>query len=336
MNLVTGGTGLVGSHLILELLKRGEEVRALKRTGSDLTFIRKVFHIYSEKQEDLFNKITWVEGDLLDVMSLEDAMEGVDKLYHSAAMISFLSSERKKMFRANISGTANVVNAALEKGVQKLCHVSSIAALGRPEDHHNVIDEDLPWERSKNNSGYAVSKYRAENEVYRGIAEGLQAVIVNPSIILGIADPSKGSARLFSTVWEGMKFYPPGINGFVDVTDVVKAMILLMESNISGERFILNGVNSSYHELFRLIAKYFNKPPPTVRAWHFMIEVAWRAEMIKYMVTGKKPLITRETARTSGNIFKYSNEKICKQLDFRFTGFDETIRSYCEYYSREF
>jgi len=261
--------------------------------------------------------------------SLEDAMEGIEEVYHCAALVSFLPADKKKLVRINTEGTSNVVNAALENNVRKLCHVSSIAALGRPESQAELIDENLVWKTSKNNSVYAVSKYGAEREVWRGTAEGLDAVIVNPSIILGVAGPGQGSSRIFNTVWEGLKFYPPGKNGFVDVRDVVRAMILLMNSDIRNERFILNVDNIEYKRLFELMAAEMGKPAPGIKVSPFLSGLAWRLEKIRSMVTGVKPLITRETAHTAVQHYEYSNEKIKKELGFAFTPIEETISHFC-------
>jgi len=254
MILITGATGLVGSHLAFELIRSGHAVRALRRPDSRFEMIKKVFSLYSDNPEELFSKIEWVDGDILDIFSLEDAMEGAEEVYHCAALVSFLPEDKKRLIRINTEGTANVVNAALEKKIRKLCHVSSIAALGRPEHQSDLIDENLVWKPSKHNSAYAISKYGAEREVWRGTAEGLDAVIVNPSIVLGLAGPGMGSSRIFNTVRDGLKFYPPGKNGFVDVRDVARAMILLMESDIRNERFILNAENLEYKKLLGMMA----------------------------------------------------------------------------------
>jgi dihydroflavonol-4-reductase len=329
MILVTGGTGLVGSHLLQALARDGKPVRAIKRASSDMGMVRRVFDLYSPEPEKDFSLIEWVEADLMDIFSLEDAMEGVEEVYHCAAIVSFLPGDRKKLLKVNTSGTANVVNAALEKKIRKLCHVSSIAALGRPENQSDLIDEKLVWKTSKNNSNYAVSKYGAEREVWRGTAEGLDAVIVNPSIILGVAGPSQGSSRIFNAVWEGLKFYPLGKNGFVDVRDVVRAMILLMNSDICNERFILNVNNIEYKTLFDLMAVSMGKPGPSIKVSPMLSGLAWRVEKLRSMISGVKPLITRETARTAVQQNRYSNEKIRKELGFEFTPIEETIGHFC-------
>jgi len=294
-----------------------------------MDMIRKVFDLYSPDPVKDFSLIEWAEADIMDIFSLEEAMEGVEEVYHCAAIVSFLPEDRKRLLRINTEGTANIVNAALEKKIRKLCHVSSIAALGRPENQADLIDENLVWKTSRNNSNYAVSKYGAEREVWRGTAEGLDAVIINPSIILGVAGASQGSSRIFNTVWEGLKFYPPGKNGFVDVRDVVKAMILLMNSDIRNERFILSVDNIEYKRLFDLIAAAMGKPAPHLKVSPMLSGFAWRVEKLRSMVTGVKPLITKETAHTAVQQYEYSNEKIKKELGFEFTPIEETVRHFC-------
>lgn len=329
MVLITGATGLVGSHLAFELIRSGQPVRALKRSSSEPDMLKKVFRLYSDQPDELLSKIEWVEGDIVDIFSLEEAMEGVGEVYHCAALVSFLPEDRKRLIRINTVGTANVVNAALEKKIRKLCHVSSIAALGRPEDQTDLIDEKLVWKASRHNSVYAVSKYGAEREVWRGTAEGLDAVIVNPSIILGVAGKSQGSSRLFNTVFQGLNFYPPGKNGFVDVRDVVRAMILLMNSDIRNERYILSVDNIGYKKLFDLIAAEMGKAGPRIKVSPAMSGLAWRWEKLRSVITGVKPLITPETAHTAVQQYEYSNEKIKKELGFEFTPIEETIRYFC-------
>lgn len=336
MILVTGGTGLIGSYLLLDLTRSGEKVRALKRPTSDLSHVRNIFNIYENNHEMLFNKIEWIEGDLLDILSLEEAMDDVEEVYHAAATVSFYRRDKWSMLRNNIEGTENVVNAALEKKIRKLCFVSSIAALGRPENHDTLIDENLFWKESKYNSNYAISKYGAEREIWRGIEEGLNAVIVNPSIVLGIANTSKSIYKLFETVHRGLRFYPPGVNGYVDVKDVTRAMITLMKSDIKNERFILNNVNVSYQELFTKIALLYGKKPPTIRTNKIMIDMAWRAEWLRSVLTGKAPVLTRETARTSGKKSLYSSDKIKSRLNFQYRDFEETLKEYGDYYRMRF
>jgi len=331
MVFVTGGTGFLGAHLLYQLLVNKAHIKALRRSNSNENLLRRVFGFYHKNPKDLIDKIEWIEGDLLDIYSLEDILNDVSTIYHAAATVSFQPADKDIMMQTNIEGTANLVNIANEKKIKKFCHVSSIAAIGRA-DNDNTIDEETRWRASKRNSTYAVSKYGAEREVWRGIEEGLNAVIVNPSIILGPGEVNSGSGKLIKTMLDGLKFYTSGINGYVDVRDVVKAMILLVDSKISGERFILSAENLSYRELFEMIAEELGKSPPAYKASKWMGEVAWRIEHIKGKLTGTKPLITKETANTAVNIYRYSNHKITGQLDFQFIPIQQTIKEACEYY----
>ena len=334
MILVTGGTGLVGSHLLFDLINSGEKVRALKRKSSNLDNVKNVFGYYSDNANDLFNKIEWADGDVLDIFSLEDAMKDVSEIYHCAGMVSFEPGNEKFLMKVNVNGTANVVNIALDKKIKKLCYVSSISSLGRAE-HDGFVDEQTHWVSSNKNSHYSVSKYGGEREVWRGIEEGLDAVIVNPSIILGPGNWNSGSSRVFTSVLKGLKFYTVGVNGFVDVRDVSKAMVQLMESKIKNERFILNSENISYQKLFNLIAKYLGKKPPTIHAGKFLSAVVWREEKIRSFITGSKPFITKETARTANSTYRYSTKKIETKLNFEFIPIEKTIKDSAELFLKD-
>lgn len=325
MILVTGGTGLVGSHLLFDLINSGKKVRALKRKSSNLDNIKKVFGYYSDDVEKLFEKIEWFDGDVLDIFSLEDAMKDISEIYHCAGMVSFEPGNEELLTKVNVNGSANVVNIALDKKIKKLCYVSSIAALGRAE-HNGFVDEQTHWVSSNKNSLYSVSKFGGEREVWRGIEEGLDAVIINPSIILGPGNWNSGSSRFFTTIWKGLKFYTKGVNGFVNVRDVSKAMVQLMESEIKNERFILNSENISYQNLLNLIAKYLNKKPPTIHAGKFLSAIAWREEKIRSFITRSKPFITKETARTANSDYRYSTKKIEKYLNFKFIPIEKTVK----------
>jgi len=325
MILVTGGTGLVGSHLLFDLVSSGKKVRALKRKSSNFDNINKVFRYYSDDVEKLFEKIEWVDGDVLDIFSLEDAMKDISEIYHCAAIVSFDPGDEDFLMKINVEGCANIVNIALEKKIKKLCYVSSVAALGRAENN-GFIDEKTHWMSSNKKSHYSISKYGGEREIWRGIEEGLDAVIVNPSIILGPGNWNSGSSRFFTTIWKGLKFYTKGVNGFVDVRDVVKAMVQLMESKIKNERFILNSENISYQKLLNLISKYLNKKSPRIHAGKFLSAITWREEKIRSFFTGSKPFITKETAHTANCNYYYSTKKIEKMLNFKFTPIEKTIK----------
>jgi dihydroflavonol-4-reductase len=333
MIFVTGGTGLLGSHLLFDLIRSGKQVRALKRDSSDTGMVQKVFSYYSGSPEPLASKIEWIEGNLLDFASVEDALDGVSEVYHAGAVVSFYPADHKKMLKVNIEGTANLVNLALEKKIEKFCYVSSVSTLGRADDN-GLTDEETFWAPSGKNSMYAISKYGAEREVWRGMEEGLNAVVVNPSVILGPGfwDDNSG---LFRLVWQGLKYYTRGVNGYVDVKDVVRAMILVMEKNLFNERYIISSENISYQELFALMAKHLDKPAPAVNVPAVMTQVAWRVEALRSFLTGSKPEVTREMATTTSQVYTFSNEKIRKALSFEFTPVEESIRQTCQLFKKD-
>ena len=335
MNFVTGGTGLLGSYLLLELTKRNESVRALRRDTSSMDVIKNVFKTYFEEDwEKYFEKIEWVNGDILDIVSLQGAMNEVDYIFHSAGYVSFQPEDKKKLFQINQQGTANVVNAALKKNVKKLIYVSSTAALDKP-DNDNVHKEDQTWSNSKSATHYGKSKYLGELEAWRGYEEGLDVVIVNPSIILGYGDYSKGSTKLFTKVYNGLKFYTGGTGGFVDVKDVVEVMLQLMNSDIHGRRFIVNAEDVRFKQIFELIAKAFDKPAPKWRANPFMAGIYWRLEWLKSKLTGQQAIVTRETSKAGQRHSYYSNQKIKETLGYQFIPIQDTIHEIASILKKE-
>ena len=327
MILVTGGTGLLGSHFLLEITRSGKNVRALKRRNSNTDMIRKVFSYYVDDPDILLNRIEWVDGDLLDFASVEDALEGIDEVYHAGAVVSFYPKDHKAMLKVNIEGTANLINLCLEKGIKKFCYVSSVATLGRA-DNNGSTDEETHWQQNSKNSVYSISKYGAEREVWRGMEEGLNAVIVNPSVILGPGFWEDNSG-FFSLVWKGLRYYPRGINGFVDVRDVARAMVVVMEKNLFNQRFIVSANNLSYQQVFTLIAKQLDKPAPSILVPPVLTHMAWRFEAVRSALTGSVPEVTKEMANTSNQHFFYSNDKIRKTLGFEFLSLDESIKETC-------
>lgn len=334
MILVTGATGLVGSYLVHELLKLDRKVRAILHNQKSLNRTKQIFKSLGSNPEELISRIEWVEGDVLDVIALEKAMIGVEYVYHCAAIVSFDPREWNLMMKVNVEGTANVVNCSIEAGIKKLCHVSSIAALGR-NDETGLIDETTEWRNSPYNSRYARSKYMAEREVWRASAEGVPVIIVNPSIILGYGHPDKGSTRMFKTIHKNSLFYGKGTNGYVDVKDVVKSMIELMDSDIINERFVVSGGNHTYKEIFTYIANGFNKPAPKIALPDFVLDLVWRFEKVRSIITKDKPLITKETAKTSRKSYYFSSRKLIDTLNFKFTPIGETINSVCKIMRKE-
>jgi nucleoside-diphosphate-sugar epimerase len=323
MVLVTGGTGFLGSYIIKELVEKNYPVRATRRRTSKFPF-----YIPAE----IFKKCEWVEGDILDIVSMEEAMEGVDTVIHSAAMISFHKGDRKQMYQVNIQGTANVVNVALEKNISRFVHVSSVAALGRSKMGGHV-NEEKEWQGNNTNTHYAISKYRSEMEVWRAIGEGLNAVIINPSTVLGYGDWNTSSCRIFKTIYDEFSWYTTGSNGFVDIEDVAKATVLLMESNISEHRFIASAENWSFQQLFNTIADGFGKKHPHRKATPFLGSIAWRMERIKSLFADSKPLLTKESARVAHSNTFFGNAKLLKAFpEFSFTPLQESIQKACKNY----
>jgi nucleoside-diphosphate-sugar epimerase len=335
MILVTGGTGLVGSHLLYDLVKTGKIVRALKRKQSNIANVEKVFSYYTPSYRELIKRIEWVDADLMDVYSLISILDGIEYVYHCAAMVSFEPKDEAEMMRSNIEGTANLVNAALTKNIKKFCHVSSIATLGKDEQA-SVITESMFWKASPDHSNYAVSKYGAEREVWRAAEEGLNVVIVNPSLIIGGGNWQQSSSNMFSKAYKGIPFYTNGMTGFVDVRDVSALMIKLAESDITNQRFILHSENAPYRHYFNLIHRAFGKPVSRIKAGKIWSNVAWRVEKIKYYLTGATPLITKETAMSAHRVSRFSNSKILTVFpDYQFISLEEAVNATAKLYLQD-
>jgi nucleoside-diphosphate-sugar epimerase len=277
-------------------------------------------------------QVNWIQGDILDVMFLAEVMEDCDKVYHCAGLVSFSPKRIKDLFKINVDGTANVVNACLAAGVSKLIHVSSVASLGRKRNGQTVT-ENVKWDDNANPSVYGKTKYLGELEVWRGIAEGLNAVIVNPVIILGKGDWHSGSGATFKNAYNEFPWFTEGSSGFVDGEDVAKAMVMLMDSEITAERFILSAENWTYRGLFTAMAKGFGKKPPSRKVTPWLAALVWRLEAIKGWITGQDPLLTKETAETAQQTVKFDNTKILKTLQgFSFKPLQQTIEESCSYY----
>ncbi len=313
MILVTGGTGFLGAVLIEKLLAKGNTVRAIKRSSATIPTALK------DRAQ-----LEWVDVDLLDIESLADTFAQIDQVYHAAAMVSFAPKDKQKILNFNIQGTANLVNLCLENQIP-LMHVSSVAALGLSKKGE-LITENHFLEYDPQIHDYGLSKYESEMEVWRGIAEGLEAIIVNPSVIIGSSAGTKGSGAIFKLVQDGLQFYTAGATGLVDVDDVATCMIQLMEQACYGERFILSAENISYQDLFQEIAKNLNIPGPQKKASPWILGLAWRVSQFVSYWTGTSPGLTKHTARSSFNRSFYSNQKVIDQLGFQFKPLKESIR----------
>lgn len=335
MILVTGGTGLVGSHLLYQLSLENDAIKAIHRKNSDLLAVKNVFRYFSDDYEILFLKIEWVEADITDIISLEEAFKNVTEVYHSAAMVSFNSKDYQAMSEINIEGTSNIVNFCIANLIKKLCFVSSVAAIEKSVGN-KFMSEAEEWNTDKVSHGYAITKYGAEMEVWRASQEGVPVVIVNPGVILGAGFWHQGSGALFSKINNGFPFYTEGITGFVSVNDVVKAMILLMKSDIVNERYILVSENISFKEVFYQIAQNLGKNAPSIRVTKLMSAIGWRLEKLKFIFTNNPPTLTKHAAKSIHEKGYFSSEKIQKELNFNFESMSETLKSVCELYTRKF
>jgi len=332
MILLTGATGLVGSHVLHQLVAKGEKVRATRRESSDIHEVEKLFRYYSGKKADaLLAQIEWVDADLADYFSMEQALEGVTHVIHSAAMISFNPGESAKMLKVNAEGTANLVDACIDKGIKKLCYVSSVSSLGKHPDGKEV-NENLEWQPDDNRSAYSHSKFRAEMEVWRASKEGLPVIIINPSVIIGPIDWKRSTGRLFYSVRKGMPFYTTGITGFVDVRDVAEAVELLIKSDVVNERFILNGENLKFKDFFSKVAHSLDKRPPFLRASVWMTEIGWRLNSLLCSISGQAPAITKDTANAAQNKTYYSNRKFSEAFNFSFRSIDQAVENTAKWY----
>jgi len=323
MIVVTGANGLLGSFIVRKLLASSVPFVALKRYNSDISLLK-----------DVASKINWRDTDINDVESLTEALTGATGVIHTAAIVSYHKRDKEKIFKVNVEGTKNVVNACLRLNIARLLHVSSVAALGRQKGQ-TFTDETNKWVSGSINSNYAESKYLAELEVWRGQEEGLKVIVVNPSVILAPTDWNKSSAQLFKYAWQERPFYTDGSFSAVDVRDVADCIIRLYQSTLSGERFILSNTPVSYFNFFQLAAKQFSKKVPYIRVSKPLLQIAAVAEMVRGTLTGASPLITKETAQLAGRHFTYSNEKIKKALGIEFQSVESTIVWCCQEYLKK-
>ena len=323
MILVTGGTGLVGFHLLLQLSQEENAIRAIYRSEKKRLHIKKLFEKENKLSE--FEKIDWVNADILDIPALETAFTNVSYVYHCAALVSFNPKDEEKLYQNNIIGTANVVNCCLYSDVKKLCYVSSISALGNGTEHNLLINEETERNNEAVRSDYSISKFGAEMEVWRGFQEGLEVVIVNPGVIFGNGFPTEGSSLFIKNIKDGQLFYTLGKLGIVAVEDVVKAMTTLMKSTISGERFILVAEDVTYKELFDSIADSLatstsankvKKPKFEIKKWQLQIIRIF--EFVFTTLFFRKRMLTKATINALYNIETHDTNKIKNAIDFEF------------------
>ena len=333
MILVTGGTGLVGSHLLFELSKSQQNVRAIYRTKKTIEKVKTIFSYYTDSIDAHFDRIEWVEADLNDIPKLTEAFEGVKQVYHCAALISFDPSDYYKLREINISGTANIVNLCIINAIEKLCYVSSVATMGYDP---LKITEETAWNSENEQSVYAITKYEAEMEVWRGIQEGVPSVIVNPGVILGPGFFDSGSGGLFKRVHKGLRYATQGVAGYVGVVDAIKSMVLLMNSDCKNERYIIVAENLSSLDFTTLISNAFKLAPPKKIAPKWMLSFAWRLDWLKHKLTGGKRHFTKNLSKTLRTKSYYSSDKFLEtKTDFKFTPISRVVSEVCHVFSKE-
>jgi len=334
MVLVTGGTGLIGSHLLYKLVKNNEHVKAIYRTEKKLKIVEKVFSYYTENYKTAFEKIEWIKSDLLDIPSLTDAFKDVDYVYHCAAFVSFEPDKYHLLRQTNIEGTANIVNLCVANNIKKLCYLSSIAAVGEA-NKDGEISEKSEWNREADHSVYAITKYGAEIEVWRGSQEGLDVVIVNPGVVLGAGIWRHGSGSIFNKVYKVNPYYTSGTIGLVDIGDVVNIMINLVESNIKNERFILIAENWTYKQFLQTIAETLNVKKPYKEAKKWQLQIMWRLDWLFHKLKGRRRRITKQIANALIEKSFKSNEKIMRTLDYKFKPIQKSISEVSQVFLKE-
>ena len=331
MILVTGGTGLVGSHLLVRLAQENEPIRAIYRTSESIEKTKKVFSYYTNIAKDLFANIEWVQADITEVPSMIPAFKGVKKVYHCAAVISFDPADYRTMRKVNIHGTAIIANLAIDAKVEKLCFVSSIATIG-DDPKKQFANEENNWGGNEKNNGYAITKYGAETEVWRASQEGVDVVIVNPGVILGSGFWTTGSGKMFSQIDKEFSYYSNGVTGFVGVKDVVGCMVQLMQSNCKNQRFILVSENKSFKEVLFSIAEALGKKKPTRCVQPWQASLFWRWEWLVSKITSRKIRMSKYTAKTLFRKTYYSSEKCKIQLEVTFKSVEEVIKQVSKEY----
>jgi len=336
MILVTGGTGLVGSHLLYKLVSENKHVKAIYRRQHTLERVKHVFSYYAKNHKELYDKIEWIEADLNDIPSLELAFKDVDYVYHCAAFVSFEPNKYYQLRNINIEGTSNIVNLCVSNNIKKLCYISSIAAIGHEPNPNQLITEKTEWNPEDDNSVYAITKYGAEMEVWRGSQEGVPVVIINPGIILGPGYWKGGSSgNLFRLIHKGLKYYTSGISGYVDVWDVCDIMFKLMHSDIINERFILISENLSFNEFQKKVAHSLEVKPAKKEAGHFILEIGWRLDWLISNLFGRRRKLSKQLAKSVRTITVYDNSKIKDALKIEFCSIDNSVDKVSKYYLKD-
>lgn len=333
MILVTGGTGLVGSHLLYRLTNNNESVKAIYRSAHKLDVVKRVFSYYTDDSETLYKRIEWLEADLNDVPALKEVFKDITYVYHCAALVSFEPDKYRQLRKINIEGTANIVNLCVANQIKKLCYVSSISAIGHELNPDTLITEETAWNPEEDNSVYAITKYGAELEVWRGTQEGVDAVIVNPGVILGPGFwRGGGSGSLINQVYKEFPYYTEGMTAYVDVDDVVNAMVRLMESGIKNESFIVISENMSFKDFQMKVANALGVKPPNREAGKLLLALGWRIDWLMHKLKGTRRKLSKQMAKTAVTKTIYDNSKLRNALEFEFLPMDASIEKTGNYF----
>lgn len=318
MIFVTGGTGLVGSNLLLKLADRGEKVKALKRSNSDIRQVEKFFKL--NKSQEIFHKIEWIEGDILDIPFLEFALKGIKTIIHTAAFVSFDDKSEEKIIQTNVDGTKALVNEAIDSGVENFIYLSSIAAMDDVNPVTKLIDEQSTWNTEAAHSAYAFSKYRAEMEVWRGSQEGLNVIVLNPSVIIGAFDGIRESERLFKSHFIN-QFAPSGGTGFVDVRDVVNLLLKAFDEKLFNQKFIVNAENKSYYEVLSHVASKRNQSVQLIS--NKILKLIQLISPINTLFGGQS--INKVTYKALSTQTLYDNSKSIETFNYQYIPIKEAI-----------
>lgn len=334
MILVTGATGLLGSHLTAALLMQNKKVCALYRDKSKIENTKKILSYYTDEVDTYFSKIKWFEADVTDYFSLQEPFTNVTEVYHCAGLVSFDEKDDKQLYAINAEGTEHVINTCLEKGIKRFCHVSSVATL-QIEANKKYVDEFSVWKTSSGNSSYAITKYRGEFEAWRGAAEGMNVLVVNPSVILGAGCWGQSSTQIVTRCYKGLPIYTEGVTGYIDVRDVVNCMTRLMDENKFGQRYILNSENCSFKEITHQLQQNFNKPTSKIKAGKFLLNAALVFSIITNIFSRKKSFITKNVIQSAQKKTYYDNTKVCKELNYQFVPVKESLKYVASLYKKE-
>ncbi|MGE0569106.1 MAG: NAD-dependent epimerase/dehydratase family protein [Bacteroidia bacterium] len=334
MVFVTGGTGLLGSHVLFKLAENNFEILASKRPNSNVERVRKVFSYYSNKADALFEKIKWVDVALEEYHEIEPVLEGIDCVYHCSGFVSFQKKDEELLKVANEIVTTNLLNACLNKGIRVFCHVSSIATINN-NDYTGELHEGVFWKTSGDESYYGITKYNAEREVWRASEEGLNVVIVNPAVILAPGFWGQSSGKLIAFCHKGRLFYTEGVTGYVDALDVATIMLELVKEKKFNNRYIVLEGMYSFKEIFSMIQSEFGKNPPRLKAPTFLLKMGVFFDSTLSKLTGKTQILTKETVTSAIATKKLSNQKILNDLKFTYRPIKSSIHSICTIFKAE-